>query len=54
MKFLSNKKNGFIYDINDDLYESMAKDINEIINNKELEENILKNIKKNLSKKEQL
>ncbi len=51
-RWIQHKKNGFIYDINDDLYESMAKDINEIINNKELEENIFKNIK--ITEKEKL
>jgi glycosyltransferase involved in cell wall biosynthesis len=51
-RWVQHKKNGFIYDINKNLYENIAKGINEVIKNKILKDTILKNIK--LTEKENL
>ena len=45
-KWITHYYNGFIYDINDELYEKMAQDILNVINNKELYEYIKNNIRK--------
>lgn len=51
-RWIEHKKNGFIYDIDDNLYENVAKDIDNLLQDKELEKKILKNIK--LTAKEKL
>jgi glycosyltransferase involved in cell wall biosynthesis len=51
-RWIKHKKNGFIYNINNSLYEDVAKDIDQIIINKDMKKNILKNIK--LTEKEML
>jgi glycosyltransferase involved in cell wall biosynthesis len=43
--WIRHKENGFIYDIDDNLYENMAKDIHEVMNNKDLKNMVLKHIK---------
>lgn len=50
-KWIEHKKNGFIYDIDDSLYESVTKDIDDIIQNRELKYTILENIKKTENQK---
>lgn len=51
-RWIKHRENGFIYDINDNLYQNLAKDIDELLNDKELENKILKNIE--LTEKEKL
>lgn len=43
--WIQHKKNGFIYDITDSLFQDMAADINHIIQNKTYREEILNNIR---------
>ena len=45
-KWIKHKRNGFIYDINEDLYENMAKDMKEVIIDSNLRKKILENIRK--------
>ena len=45
-KWIKHRKNGFIYDINENLYENMAKDMKEVMMNPNLKREILENIKK--------
>jgi glycosyltransferase involved in cell wall biosynthesis len=51
-RWIQHKENGFIYDINENLYENMARDIYEVIQNQELQNKILENIK--ITEKEKL
>jgi glycosyltransferase involved in cell wall biosynthesis len=51
-KWIDHKRNGFIYDINDEMYLNMAKDMFYIINNKEYRNKILEGVK--LTEKEKL
>lgn len=43
--WIKHKQNGFIYDINNNLYENIARDLNELIKNNNLKEKIIFNIK---------
>ncbi|HHD80491.1 MAG TPA: glycosyltransferase [Campylobacterales bacterium] len=45
-RWIQHKKNGFIYEINNDLYKSMASDIDKVIADNELATKIIQNIKK--------
>jgi glycosyltransferase involved in cell wall biosynthesis len=45
-KWIKHRKNGFIYDIDDKLYENMASDMVEVMLNENLRQNILQNIEK--------
>jgi len=45
-KWIQHKKNGFIYDINKDLYNNVAKDIYNIIDDNKFQQTIIENIQK--------
>ncbi|HFU75801.1 MAG TPA: glycosyltransferase [Arcobacter sp.] len=45
-RWIQHEKNGFIYEINNDLYKSMASDIDKVIADNELATKIIQNIKK--------
>jgi len=51
-KWIHHKVNGFIYDIDDELIDNMAKDISDLLNNNKMKRAILENIK--LTEKEKL
>ncbi len=43
--WIKHKVNGFIYDINENLYDNIAKDVVKVISDKKLQDKIIKNIK---------
>ena len=51
-EWIKYKVNGFIYDLNENTIDNMAKDIYELINNKDLQKKIIENIK--ITEKEKL